>query len=96
MPHASLGKIYYEMKNYDAAIDAFTTAISINPDTPFSMGMGDNFAELCCYYWRGKCHEAKGDYDAALKDYDELLKFDPKNKDAIKNRDRFLKLMKKK
>lgn len=96
MPQASLGKIYYEMKNYDAAIDSFTTAISINPDTPFSMGMGENFAELCYYYWRGRCYEAKGDYESALKDYDALVKFAPQDEYAKKNRDRFLKLIKKK
>jgi lipoprotein NlpI len=38
------------------------------------------------YYNRGNAHAAKGDHDAAIADFDEALKLDPKNASAYNNR----------
>ena len=38
------------------------------------------------YYNRGNAHSAKGDFAAAIADYDEAIKLDPKNASALTNR----------
>ena len=45
---------------------------------------------------RGQCNEQLQKYEAALKDYEEALKWEPENKKIIKAKQRVEKLLNKK
>ncbi len=65
-------------KDNDAAIAGCTRVID---DSKVKLkGRAD------AYYNRGNAHSAKGDVAAAIADYDEAIKLDPKNASALTNR----------
>ena len=51
--------------DYDGAIAAYSTAVSIDPD------------DADAYYNRGILHYGKGDYDSAFADFDTAIRLDP-------------------
>ena len=65
-------------KDNDAAIAGCTRVIDDSKVKP--KGRAD------AYYNRGNAHSAKGDFAAAIADYDEAIKLDPKNASALTNR----------
>jgi lipoprotein NlpI len=62
----------------DAAIAGCTKIIEDQKQKPKG--------RAAAYYNRGNAHAAKGDHDAAIADFDEALKLEPKNASAYNNR----------
>lgn len=62
----------------DAAIAGCTKIIEDQKQKPK--------ARAAAYYNRGNAHAARGDHDAAVADFDETLKLEPKNASAYNNR----------
>jgi tetratricopeptide (TPR) repeat protein len=58
---------------YDQAIDYLTAEIRTSPD-PY------------VYNWRGNLYYERGEYDAAIGDYSEAIRLDPKLFDSHRNR----------
>ncbi|MBR2179692.1 MAG: tetratricopeptide repeat protein [Selenomonadaceae bacterium] len=82
------------MKNYTESLKYFDEAISYNADyfDDFSdpnSHTGDNNI----YNMRGQCNEQLQKYEAALKDYEEALIWEPENKKIIKAKQRVEKLL---
>ncbi|MGB9365341.1 MAG: tetratricopeptide repeat protein [Xanthobacteraceae bacterium] len=67
-----------QSKDNDAAMAGCTRVIDDSKVKP--KGRAD------AYYNRGNAHSAKGDLTAAIADYDEAIKLDPKNARALTNR----------
>lgn len=67
-----------QTKDHDAAIAGCTRVIDDGKVKPKG--------HAAAYYNRGNAHAAKGDSAAAIADYDEALKLDPKNARALANR----------
>jgi tetratricopeptide (TPR) repeat protein len=66
------------VRDQDAAIGGCTRIIEDLKQKPKG--------RAAAYYNRGNAHAAKGDHDAAIADYDEAIKLDPKNASAYNNR----------
>lgn len=67
-----------QAQDHDAAIAGCTRIIED--------GKQKGTARAAAYYNRGNAHAAKGDRAAALSDYDEAIKIQPKNALALNNR----------
>jgi tetratricopeptide (TPR) repeat protein len=76
--HFREGLEAYQRRDLDAVVRHFTLAIESgdlpHPDIFFAFNN------------RGNAYAARGDYDRALKDYDEALRFNPKFAAAMRNR----------
>jgi serine/threonine protein kinase len=72
--HFSRGKALLDEKSYDAAINEYTEAISINPRS------SDSFAN------RGEAFRKKQDLTRALQDYNEAIRLNKQNLFALTNR----------
>jgi tetratricopeptide (TPR) repeat protein len=59
------GRIYYDLKDYNKAIDDFTQALNLYPYS------------IDAYINRGLCYYQKEDYNKALQDYNMALKIKP-------------------
>lgn len=59
------GYDFYENKEYDAAIKAYTNAIALNP----------NYADA--YFYRGLAYDGKRQYGRAIEDYNNAIKIEP-------------------
>ncbi|VVB98813.1 VCP-like ATPase [uncultured archaeon] len=68
------GNTYYEKGDYEAAIEAYNTAIILNP----------TFSEA--YFNRGLCHYNLKNFDKANADYSKSAELDPKNPVIYNNR----------
>jgi tetratricopeptide (TPR) repeat protein len=64
------GNAFYEKSDYNAAIETYTKAISLDP------------VNVIAYGNRGSAHSCLHDYDKAIADFTEAIKRDPKNADA--------------
>jgi lipoprotein NlpI len=67
-----------QVKAPDAAIEGCTKVLEDQKQKPKG--------RAAAYFNRGNAHTAKGDHDAAIADYDEAIKLDPKNASAYNNR----------
>jgi lipoprotein NlpI len=67
-----------QLKDPDAAITGCTNVIE--------SGKHKAKGRAALYYNRGNAHAAKGDQSAAISDYDEAIKLDPKGAPAFNNR----------
>jgi len=67
-----------QSKDHDAAVAGCTRIIDDSKVKPKG--------HAAAYYNRGNANSAKGDFAAAIADYDEAIKLDPKNARAIANR----------
>ena len=93
-----LGRIYFKMKNYTEALKYFDDAIN-NYQADYFDDFSDpnsNTGDNNIYNMRGQCNEQLQKYEAALKDYEEALKWEPENKKIIKAKQRVEKLLNKK
>lgn len=72
--HFSRGKALLDDKSYDAAINEYTEAISINPKS------SDSFAS------RGEAFRKKQDLTRALQDYNDAIRLNRQNLFALTNR----------
>ena len=61
-------------KDYDKAIEAYTSAITLTP----------NFA--IAYYNRGNAYYSKGQYDRAIENFNKMIAINPNDADAYYNR----------
>jgi len=68
------GKQYYSNKDYDKTIEAYSSAIALDP----------NYA--ADYNNRGIAYQAKEQYDRAIEDYTRAIELDPNNDKAYDNR----------
>ena len=68
------GNTSYEKGDYDRAIEAYNTAIILNP----------TFSEA--YFNRGLCHYNLKNFDKAIADYSKSAELDPKNPVIYNNR----------
>ena len=93
-----LGRIYFKQKNYTEALKYFDEAITHYKSDYFgdlsdpNSQKGDNNI----YWLRGQCNEQLQKYEAALKDYEEALKFEKENQNIIEAKQRVEKLLNKK
>jgi tetratricopeptide (TPR) repeat protein len=62
---------------YDEAIDLCDKALETKLTAPYMSN---------AYMTRGNCYADKGDWDRALRDYDEAVRIQPNNYDALVNR----------
>ena len=60
------GNAFFDKKEYDKAISAFTEAIRLDPNNELA------------YCNRGRAYVNKGDYDKAIRDFDEAIRLDPR------------------
>ncbi len=67
-----------QVRDHDAAIAGCTRVIEDGKQTPIG--------RAAAHYNRGNAHAAKGDQAAAIADYDEAIRLDPKNAPALNNR----------
>jgi lipoprotein NlpI len=67
-----------QVKLPDAAIDGCSRIIEDEKQKPKG--------RAAAYFNRGNAHTAKGDHAAAIADYDEAIKLDPRNASAYNNR----------
>jgi lipoprotein NlpI len=67
-----------QVKVPDAAVEGCSKIIEDQKQKPKG--------RAAAYFNRGNAHTAKGDHDAAIADYDEAIKLDPKNASAYNNR----------
>src|SRR5688572_19202856 len=67
-----------QTSDHDAAIAGCTRVIDHQKQKPKG--------RAAAYYNRGNAHAAKGDQTAAVADYDEAIKLEPKNARAFNNR----------
>ena len=67
-----------QAKDHDAALAGCTRVIEDPKQKPKG--------RAAAYYNRGNAHAAKGDQAAAIADYDEAIKLEPKNAPALNNR----------
>jgi lipoprotein NlpI len=67
-----------QVRDHDAAIAGCTRVIDDGKQKPKG--------RAAAYYNRGNAHAAKGDQAAAIADYDEAIKLEPKNARAFNNR----------
>src|SRR3972149_6953418 len=68
------GRQYWLNKEYDSAIEAFTSAIALNPN------------DADAYNGRGVAYNDKGQYDRAIEDYNKAIQLDPNYAYAYNNR----------
>ena len=61
----NLGLLYMDMKDFNEAWNSFDLAIKNSPTF------------LNAYYYRAVASEQKGDKEAAISDYKQILNFDP-------------------
>jgi tetratricopeptide (TPR) repeat protein len=71
MSHVSLGEYYYDRQMYQDAIAKFDHAIK--------MEEGTFEAYTAAFYTRGSCYFELKEYDKALKDFLEAIKWSPKH-----------------
>ncbi|HKP05154.1 MAG TPA: tetratricopeptide repeat protein [Chthoniobacterales bacterium] len=64
-------------RRYDEAIDLCNKALEANPN---------NFQTSIILDIRGSSYAGKGDWDRALRDYEEAVRLEPTNADALTNR----------
>lgn len=62
-----LGRLQFNLEDYDGGIISLTKAIAVNPNNAWS------------YALRGDCFRMKEEYDKAIADYTKSLEIDPKN-----------------
>ena len=77
----NIGICMDKLSKKDVALEAFTTAIRLNPEY------------FPSYYEIGLIMEDKKDYKTALENYDLFLKFDPENEEVLKAKERVEKLL---
>ncbi len=70
----TLGYYYGEAGLYDKAIEAYTSAIAIDPN------------DAKAYNNRGNAYKNKGQYDRAIADFDKAIAIDPNHAKAYNNR----------
>jgi tetratricopeptide (TPR) repeat protein len=68
------GAAAYKEKKYDAALEAFDRAVSINPEFH------------AAYFMRAVVHRRRGEDDAAIADYTSAIRIKPDDPDAYYNR----------
>ncbi|TAN60229.1 tetratricopeptide repeat protein [bacterium] len=68
------GYAFDEAKDYDTAIEAYTKAISLNPD------------DAHAYNNRGNAYTDKGQYDRAIEDFNKAISLNPDDAEAYYNR----------
>ena len=73
-----LGRAYYELDDYDKAMNAFTRAAILRKDTSKP------------YRGIALVHEAQGELDLALQAYDTALEIEPEDRYALRGRARIL------
>ena len=61
-------------KEYNSAIEAFTSAIALDPNYVYAYGN------------RGIAYADKGQYDRAIEDYNKVIQLDPNDAEAYNNR----------
>lgn len=76
---ATIGKIYYELKDYDEAIIYLDKALEINPDVIFVLE------------YKGYCLEELGKYDEALVNYDKIVYLDSNQEEIELRRKELMK-----
>ncbi len=70
-----LGRIAYEIKDFDQAIKEFTESMKLGSD------------KKNCYWWIADCYYyGKKDHDAAISNYNQLIRLDPKDIDGYRLR----------
>ncbi len=70
-----LGRIAYEIKDFDQAIKEFTESMKLGADKKNS------------YWWIADCYYyGKKDYDAAISNYNQIIRLDPKDIDGYRLR----------
>jgi tetratricopeptide (TPR) repeat protein len=63
--HTNLGEIYYELKQYGEAANAFEKAL---------LHLSDDSEDRCfALLWLGQCYRGKGEYGRARDCYEEVL-----------------------
>ncbi|MDW8328223.1 MAG: tetratricopeptide repeat protein, partial [Anaerolineales bacterium] len=62
-----LGRAYYRLKDYPAALADFSRAVELQPDNGYN------------YQWRGSTHYELKDYAAALADFSRAIELQPDN-----------------
>ena len=67
-----------QVRDHDAAIAGCTRIVEDSKRKPG--------ARAAAYYNRGNAHGAKGDQSAAIADYDEAIRLEPRNAPALNNR----------
>ena len=72
--HNNRGVSYANKGDYELAIEAFTNAITLNPNLAMA------------YSNRGGAYRDKGDYDRAIEDCDEAIALNPNLAMAYNNR----------
>jgi len=68
------GSAYYNLGDYERAIEDFNEAIRLNPKSASALN------------GRGASYFAKGDYNRAIQDYNEAIRLDPRTPRALLNR----------
>ena len=68
------GQQYNEDGKYQLAVNAFTTAIQLNP------------SYIDAYWWRGSAYDDLGQYQRAIQDFDKAIQLDPNDAHAYNNR----------
>jgi tetratricopeptide (TPR) repeat protein len=68
------GVTWYDMTEYDRAIEDYDQAIRLNPSF------------MQAVFNRGNAYDAKGQYDHAIEDYDRAISLDPSYSKAFNNR----------
>src|SRR3990172_7403316 len=71
------GRLYWLKKEYDDAIESFTSA---------SLLMSDFAEAYKAYMGRGSAYRDKGQYDRAFKDYDKAIALNPKSPEIYVHR----------
>ena len=78
---SNVGTIYEKLEKYDEAINDFSTAISLSPNSPSSINS------------RGLTYEKQGRLDEAVQDFSRAIELDPQNAIFLHNRGLVLRNM---
>ena len=70
----TLGKLHFDQKYYDRAIENFTQAIELDPKS------------IEAFVMRGKCKFNSGEFKASLADFSKAIELNPKNAEVCKHR----------
>ncbi len=68
-----IGNVFYEQKDFDSAIVAYTKAIEYNP----------SYSEA--YYNRGLAYADKKEFEQAISDYTKAIELNPNDAQAMAN-----------
>jgi len=75
MSHVSLGEYYYEVKDYEKAIEIFNRSLAMED--------GSDQAYAAAYFTRGNCFYAQEKYAVAKLDYLKALDVKPDHVEAL-------------